>query len=90
MVIDSRQYSGLCTCGRNHAMETETAIVEAGCLGKLEQYFADYGITGFRTVIYDRNIYQTAGVVRPDADQEIDLDANGLLTDEKGLVVVVE
>ncbi len=90
MVIDSRQYSGLCTCGRNHAMETETAIVEAGCLGKLEQYFADYGITGFRTVIYDRNTYQAEGVVRPDADQEIVLDPNGLHANEKGVAMVME
>ena len=90
MVIDSRQYSGLCTCGRDHAMETEAAIVEAGCLGKLEQYFAEYGITGFRTVIYDRNTYQAEGVARPAADQEIVLDPNGLHANEKGVAMVMD
>lgn len=90
MVIDSRQYSGQCTCGRSHAMETEAAIVEAGCLGKLEQYFAEYGITGFRTVIYDRNTCQAEGVIRPAADQEIILDPNGLHANEMGVAMVMD
>ncbi len=88
--IDSRQYSGLCTCGRTHEMETQGAVVEAGCLGKFEEYLAEYGISGFRTVIYDENTYCAEGVIRPAADQEIILPPDGLHANEHGVALVME
>ena len=88
--IDSRQYNGQCTCGRTHVMETQAAVVEAGCLGKFEEYLAEYGIAGFRTVIYDENTYGAEGVIRPAADQEIVLSSDGLHADEHGVAMVME
>jgi len=89
MMIDSRQYSGLCACGRDHAMETRGAIVEAGALKRLEEYMAQYGVSGRRTVIYDENTYHAYGVVHPAADQEIVLDPNGLHANEMGVEMVM-
>lgn len=88
--IDSRQYSGPCSCGRTHEMETLAAIVEAGCLEKFEDYLARYGIAGFRTVIYDEHTYCAQGLVRPAADQEIILPPDGLHADEHGVALVME
>ena len=90
MKIDSRQYNGLCTCGRTHVMETQAAVVEAGCLGKFEEYLAEYGIAGFRTVIYDDHTYTAEGVIRPAAEQEIILPSEGLHADEHGVAMVME
>ena len=90
MIIDSKQYSGLCSCGRDHAMETRAAIVEAGCLSRLDSYMAEYGLDGYRVVIYDRNTYHAEGVVRPAADQEIVLDPEGLHANEKGVAMVMD
>ena len=89
MMIDSKQYSGVCTCGRTHGMETLGVIVEAGALTRFEQYMEQYGVSGFRTVIYDANTYDAYGVVRPTADQEVILDPNGLHADEHGVEMLM-
>lgn len=90
MIIDSKRYGGLCSCGREHGMETRIAIVEAGCLERLDHWLGEYGIAGFRTVIYDENTYRAEGVVRPAADCEIVLDPNGLHADEHGVAMVMD
>ena len=90
MKIDSRQYSGTCSCGRSHAMETLGAVVEQGCLERFEEYLAEYGICGTRTVIYDENTYCAQGVIRPAAEQEIILPPTGLHADEHGVALVME
>lgn len=90
VIINSKQYSGPCICGRDHEMETKIAIVEAGCLSRLEEYLAEYGLEGFRTVIYDGNTYCAEGVVRPAADQEIVLDPENLHANEVGVALVMD
>lgn len=90
MRINSSAYGGLCSCGRNHEVETKAAIVEAGCLSMVDDYLAEYGLKGFRTVIYDQNTYCAEGMVRPAADQEIVLDPRGLHANEKGVALVME
>ena len=90
MIINSEVYSGRCSCGRDHRMETRAAIVEAGCLSGFEDYMAEYGVEGFRTVIYDENTYRAPGVSRPAADQEIVLDPNGLHANEIGVAMVMD
>lgn len=90
MVIDSKQYGGLCSCGRDHQLETRAAIVEAGCLGKFDAYMAEYGIEGFRTVVYDEHTYSAPGVVRPAADQEVVLNPDGLHANETGVALLME
>lgn len=90
MVVDSKQYGGPCSCGRDHGLETQIAIVEAGCLEKMDDYLAQYGIQGFRVVIYDENTYAAQGVIRPAADQEIVLDPKDLHANEKGVSLVMD
>lgn len=85
MIIDSKAYSGLCTCGRNHEMETWLAVVEAGCLEKAEDYLQQVELTGFRVVVYDKNTYNAKGMVRMAADLEVILDPEGLHADEHGV-----
>ena len=55
MIIDSKIYAGACACGREHPMDTKLSVVEAGCLKDLDAYIAQCGLSGFRTVVYDRN-----------------------------------
>lgn len=90
MIIDSKQYGGLCSCGRDHKLETQAAIVEAGCLAHLDEYLSRYGIVGARTVVYDRNTYTAPGVIRPAAEQEIVLEPNGLHANEVGVALVMD
>ena len=90
MIIDSKQYGGLCSCGRDHKLETQAAIVEAGCLAHLDEYLSQYGIVGTRTVVYDRNTYTAPGVIRPAAEQEIVLEPNGLHANEIGVALVMD
>ena len=70
MIIDSSVYSGKCSCGRYHAMETKLAVVESGVLTRFDAYMEQYGIEGFRTAVYDTNTYRAEGLTRPRADFE--------------------
>lgn len=90
MIIDSAAYSGKCACGREHPMDTGFAIVEAGCLSRLDEYIARCGLAGFRTVIYDENTYHAAGMVHPTADQQIVLCPDNLHANEHGVELVME
>ena len=90
MVIDGKAYGGPCSCGRNHGLETQFVLVEAGCLSKADGYLEEYGICGFRAVIYDRNTYAACEGVRPRADQEIVLEPVGLHADEHGVAAVMD
>lgn len=90
MIIDSKCYSGSCSCGRSHSMSTQLAIVENGCLKELDGYVRQCGLSGFRTVVYDGNTYNAVGMVRPSADQEIVLDPANLHANEHGVALLME
>lgn len=90
MIINSKQYSGPCSCGREHDVVTQAAIVEAGCLARADAYLSEYGIEGFRVVIYDRNTYHAEGMVHMPADREVILDPDGLHANEKGVALLLE
>lgn len=88
-IIDSTKYSGPCsTCGKDHAMETKLAVIEAGCLQHLDEYLEKYGLTGKRCAIYDENTYVAKGLVRPAAQQEIILPPENLHANEHGVAMV--
>ena len=89
MIIDSAIYSGSCTCGREHPMETKLSIVESGCLNRLDEYIAKSGLSGFRTVIYDENTICAAGMIPIKADQRIVLDPENLHANEHGVELVM-
>ena len=88
MIIDSAVYSGKCSCGRDHAMETKLAVVESGVLSRFDAYMEQYGIEGFRTAVYDTNTYHAEGLTRPRADFEAVLDATDLHGNEHGVAAL--
>ena len=88
MIIDSSVYSGKCSCGRDHTMETKLAVVESGVLRRFDQYMQQYGLSGFRTAVYDTNTYHAEGLTRPKADFEAVLDAHDLHGNEHGVAAL--
>lgn len=90
MIIDSAKLNGPCSCGRSHEMITKEAIIEPGCLKKLDLYTDKYGLTGKRAVIYDENTYHAKNIIHPAADQEIILDPSNLHANEIAVGKVME
>lgn len=88
MILDCAKYSGPCSCGREHPLETKMVAVEYGALNNFDEYMARCGLTGRRTVLYDTNTYNLPGMVHVRADKEIVLEAKGLHS-EKGLIEAV-
>lgn len=64
-------------------METQLAVIEAGCLGELDRYLSEAGLTGKRAAVYDQNTYHAKNLIRPRVEQEIILDPRGLHANEK-------
>ncbi len=90
MIVDSTVYSGKCVCGREHQMSTRAAVIEAGCLGRLDEILREYGIGGKRCALYGENGWAAAAGLHPRAEQEIVLDPKGLHADEKSTALVLE
>lgn len=90
MMIDSRTYSGACSCGRDHEMVTRAVIIERDCLYRFESYMEQYGISGKRCVLYGENSYRATEGKHPVTQQEIILSPIGLHADEKSTAVVLE
>ena len=85
MVINSKKYSGVCSCGKEHLMTTELCVIEAGCLARADEYIKEYGFSGRSAAIYDENTYNAEGLIRPRADIEIILPAECLHANERGV-----
>ena len=90
MIIHGNSYAGTCSCGKDHGLETQLVVVEAGCLRESENYLEQCGLFGFRTVIYDQNTYLACEGVHPKGDQEIVLDPDGLHANEVGVAEVMD
>ena len=90
MIIDSQKYNGACSCGREHAMETQFCIVESGCLLNIEKYLAEYGIGGYTVAVYDENTYRATEGRHPKADKEVILDPTDLHANEHGVALLSE
>lgn len=84
MIIDSKKYSGQCSCGKNHTMTTELCIIEAGCLTRIDTYIKEYGLSGKCVAIYDENTYRATIGKHPTVDKEIILSPSGLHADNHG------
>ncbi|WP_306569065.1 sn-glycerol-1-phosphate dehydrogenase [Faecalispora jeddahensis] len=82
MMIDSKKYSGACACGHDHSMDTNLAVIQAGCLNQLDDYLQQFALQGPRAAIYDENTYHAQGLVRPRAEQEIILAPENLHANE--------
>lgn len=90
MIIDSKKYNGICSCGRNHEMTTEFCIIESGCMANADTYIHRYGLNGFSVAIYDENTYNATGGMRPKADKEIILSPKNLHADNHAVAMVIE
>lgn len=85
MIIDSLQYNGKCSCGREHKMQTEFCIVENGCLKEIDKYLDKYGIKGYTVAVYDKNTYAATADRHPKVDAEVILDPTDLHANEHGV-----
>jgi len=82
MIIDSKKYGGLCSCGKEHAMATRLCVIEEGALSRFEHYMQQAGVSGKRCAVYAENTYDIPGLIHPKAEQEVVLDTKGLHADE--------
>lgn len=82
MIVDSTKLNGPCSCGQSHQMLTKEAVIEPGCIRRLDEYTAKYGLTGRRAAVYDANTYQAVNMIHPKADQEIILNPDNLHANE--------
>lgn len=85
MIIDSLKYNGMCSCGKEHKMVTECAVVESGCLFKLDEYLKKYGLTEGTVAVYDENTYKATADRHPKVDCEVILNPNDLHANEHGV-----
>lgn len=90
MIIDSKKYNGACLCGKHHKMTTEICFIEAGCLSKVNEYIASYGLSGYSAAIYDENTYRVTAAIHPRVDKEIILSPEGLHADNHGVELAME
>ena len=90
MLVETGKFAGRCACGREHQMTTKLAVIEPGCLERLDEIMEQYGISGKRCALYDENTYAAAGARRPKAQQEIILDPEGLHADERSTAWVLD
>ena len=90
MVIDSQQYNGLCTCGRDHKMATEFCLIESGCLKTADVYLKEYGLQGYAVAVYDENTYLATADRHPRVDEEVVLLSKDLHANEHGVELLLE
>lgn len=84
MIIDAKKYSGQCSCGKNHKMITEAAIIEAGCLKKFDFYKGNYFPNAkVFTAVYDENTYAATANCRPNTQFSVVLPPEDLHANEK-------
>ncbi len=85
MIIDSKQYNGLCSCGKEHKMETEFCLIEAGCLKDIQKYLEVNGLNGYSVAVYDENTYKATADRHLQVDLEIVLSPDNLHANEHGV-----
>ena len=91
MRIDSREYGGTCSCGREHPLATRLCVIEPGALTRLEDCMAELSLGGKRCAVYDRNTYNVIpAALHPRAEQEILLPGTGLHADEHSTAAFFE
>ena len=90
MIIDSLKYNGVCSCGREHKMETEFSIIESGCLKNISQYMMEHNIFGYTVSVYDDNTYIATNHRHPKSDCEIILPSKNLHANECGVELLLK
>ena len=90
MKFNSMEYSGKCSCGRTHDLETQFCVIESGCLKDIDIYLKKYDLTGFSVAVYDDNTYLAAKDRRPKANAEVVLPAEDLHANERAVAMLLE
>lgn len=90
MIIDSKKYNGMCSCNREHKMETEFCIIENGCLKNIDKYINVYGLKGISVAVYDENTYKATSDRHPKVDFEVVLPQENLHANEHGVDLLLE
>ena len=90
MIIDSKKYNGLCSCGKEHKMTTEACFIERGVLLKINTYLEQYDLRGYSVAIYDENTYRATSGMHPNVTKEIILDPKSLHADNHGVALAME
>ena len=90
MVIDSLKYNGLCSCGREHKMETVFSVIEKGCLKDISRYMSEYNLRGYTVAVYDDNTYMATEDRHPKSDYEIVLPSKNLHANEHGVELLLK
>lgn len=90
MTFDSKDYRGLCSCGKKHELVTEFCVVENGALFKLSDYMKAYSLSGYTVAVYDENTYQATSDRHPAVDAEVILPATDLHANEHGVDLLLE
>lgn len=89
MIIDSKKYDGLCSCGKTHKMETLFCLIEKGCLHDIDKYTERYGLFGYSVAVYDENTYKATKDRHPQVDLEVVLPTKNLHADEHGVELLL-
>jgi len=84
MIIDAKDYNGLCRCGRVHKMTTDLCVVERGSFGRLPEYAASVGLKGKSVAVCDGNTFAAVGGAVP-TDGVVVLDPEGLHPDDRAI-----
>ena len=90
MTFVGSEYSGPCSCGKSHYMETKFCIVESGCLHNLSAYMEEYSLKGYTVSVYDENTYTATNGYHPATDAEVILPATDLHANEHGVDLLLE
>ena len=90
MIIDSLKYNGICSCGKEHRMQTELCVISSGCLKEADKYLSKYSLGGYTVAVYDKNTYQATADRHPAVDEEVILDPEDLHANEKGVAKLQE
>ena len=90
MIINSLQYNGKCSCGKEHKIATELCVIENGALKEIDKYLKEYIPLGYTVAVYDENTYKATSDRHPYVDCEIILDPNELHANERGVELLSE
>ena len=90
VIINSKQYDGLCSCGKEHKMQTVFSVIERRGLFSLNTYMKDYGLDGFSVAVYDENTYRATADRHPTVDLEVILPSDNLHANEHGVALLMD
>ena len=90
MIFDSKEYGGICSCGKTHTLATQFCIVESGALLKIKDYMSQFSLFGYTVAVYDENTYQATEGKHPLVDAEVILSPHHLHANEHGVELLMQ